>query len=87
MQDHPELPLSSEDPKPKLSIKGLPDIESVAEVLHDRWVQKEIAKGNTSRKIKSGEELMVPYRYLSDGAKSLDRALVEIVYAAIVELL
>lgn len=35
--------------------------------------------GVTSRKLESGEELMVPYAQLSDGAKDLDRVTVRAV--------
>jgi hypothetical protein len=41
------------------------------------------ARGFTSRKSESGEELMVPYEQLSESAKELDRASVRAVYEAI----
>lgn len=43
-------------------------------------------QGVTSRKAEDGEELMVPYRKLSEKAKDLDRSTVKAVYAAIKKL-
>ena len=65
----------------------LPDLELVAEKVHDNWMQMKIASGITSRKLDtSGEELLVPYKDLSEEAKDLDRGTVRTVYAAIKEL-
>ena len=61
----------------------LPDIEAVAEKVHDAWMQSKQKQGVTSRKSESGEELMVPYSELSEQAKELDRGSVRAVYAAI----
>ena len=64
----------------------LPDIELVAAKVHDAWIESKRAQGVHSRKSESGEELMVPYERLSEGAKELDRSTVRAVYAAIEEL-
>lgn len=61
----------------------LPDIEKVSEAVHDAWMESKRRQGVTSRRSESGEELMVPYAELSDGAKELDRGTVRAVYAAI----
>ena len=61
----------------------LPSIESVAERVHERWLATKRAEGVTSRLSERGEELMVEYGRLSDGAKELDRETVRAVYAAI----
>lgn len=61
----------------------LPDIESVAAKVHEAWMEAKRSAGVNSRKLESGEELMVPYRELSEEAKELDRATVRAVYAAI----
>ncbi|HJX90701.1 MAG TPA: RyR domain-containing protein [Pyrinomonadaceae bacterium] len=64
----------------------LPDIEAVAEKVHDAWMQSKQKQGVTNRKSESGEELMVPYSDLSEQAKELDRGSVRAVYAAIEEV-
>jgi hypothetical protein len=61
----------------------LPDIESVSAKVHEAWMESKRTKGVTSRKLESGEELMVPYAQLSEDAKELDRGAVKAVYAAI----
>ena len=65
---------------------NLPDIEAVAEKVHDAWMESKQRQGVTSRKSESGEELMVPYSQLSEQAKELDRGSVRAVYAAIEEI-
>jgi hypothetical protein len=64
----------------------LPDIEIVAEKVHDDWMKSKSNQGVTSRKSETDEELMVPYDELSEEAKELDRGTVRAVYAAIEEL-
>lgn len=64
----------------------LPHIEAVSAKVHANWMESKLAKGVTSRKLESGEELMVPYDQLSEDAKELDRGTVKTVYAAIQEL-
>ena len=64
----------------------LPDIEIVADRVHEAWMQSKLKQGVTSRKSESGEELMVPYSDLSEPAKELDRGSVRAVYAAIEEV-
>jgi len=64
----------------------LPDIEIVADKVHEAWMQSKQRQGVTSRKSESGEELMVPYSELSEQAKELDRGSVRAVYAAIEEV-
>jgi len=61
----------------------LPDIEVVAAKVHEAWMDAKRAKGITTRKSETGEELMAPYEQLSEAAKELDRATVRAVYAAI----
>ena len=64
----------------------LPDIEIVAEKVHESWMEGKQAQGITSRLSETGEELMVPYRQLSEPAKDLDCITVRTVYAAIESL-
>lgn len=61
----------------------LPDLELVAEKVHESWLLNKRALGVTSRLSETGEELMVPYSQLSEPAKELDRVTVRAVYAAI----
>jgi hypothetical protein len=61
----------------------LPDIEIVANLVHEAWMKSKLAQGHTSRRSETGEELMVPYNQLSETAKELDRVTVQTVYAAI----
>jgi hypothetical protein len=61
----------------------LPDVEAVAEKVHEAWMESKRAQGHTTRRSESGEELMVPYGQLSEAAKELDRATVRAVYKAI----
>ena len=62
---------------------NLPDIEAVAAKVHEAWMEAKRARGVSSRKSETGEELMVPYEQLSEEAKDLDRSSVRAVYAAI----
>jgi RyR domain len=64
-------------------IMDLPDIEIVANLVHEAWMKSKLAQGYTSRKSETGEELMVPYNQLSEAAKDLDRVMVQAVYTAI----
>jgi RyR domain len=64
----------------------LPDIEEVSAQVHAAWIEAKRAQGVTSRKSEDGEELMVPYRQLSERAKELDRKVVRTVYAAIQQI-
>ena len=61
----------------------LPDIEEVSAKVHEAWMDAKRARGVTTRKSESGEELMVPYAELSEEAKELDRSSVRAVYEAI----
>ncbi len=54
-------------------------IEQVSAKVHENWMEAKRAAGVTSRKLESGEELMVPYGQLSDAAKELDRGTVRTV--------
>jgi len=62
---------------------NLPDIEAVAARVHEAWMESKRARGITTRKSETGEELMVSYDQLSEEAKELDRGTVKAVYAAI----
>jgi RyR domain-containing protein len=62
---------------------NLPDIEAVAARVHEAWIQSKLARGITTRKSETGEELMVNYDQLSEEAKELDRGSVKAVYDAI----
>jgi len=64
-------------------MNALPDVELVAALVHEAWMQSKRRQGFVSRKSEGGEELMVPYDRLSEAAKELDRATVRAVYAAI----
>ena len=66
---------------------NLPDIEIVAAKVHEAWMESKRKNGIASRKSETGEELMVPYSELSEGAKELDRASVRAVYTAIEEII
>lgn len=61
----------------------LPNIELVSLKVHEAWRQFNLNKGITTRKSETGEELMVPYKQLSEVAKDLDRNTVKTVYTAI----
>jgi RyR domain len=61
----------------------LPDIEAVAEKVHEAWMESKHAQGIKSRKSESGEELMVAYSQLSEEQKEVDRNTVRAVYEAI----
>ena len=65
---------------------NLPDIEKVAAKVHEAWMEAKRARGVTSRKSETGEELMVAYEQLSEDAKELDRSSVRAVYRAIESL-
>jgi hypothetical protein len=65
----------------------LPDIELVAAEVHAQWMTTKRSQGITSRKAEDGEELMVPYKQLSEKAKELDRGSVRAVYDVLVSLL
>jgi hypothetical protein len=62
---------------------NLPNIEVVSAKVHEAWMDSKIKSGVTTRKLETGEELMVPYDQLSEPAKELDRGTVRAVYAAI----
>ncbi|HYY95904.1 MAG TPA: RyR domain-containing protein [Pyrinomonadaceae bacterium] len=62
---------------------NLPDIEAVAAKVHEAWMKAKRARGVSSRRSETGEELMVPYEQLSEEAKELDRSSVRAVYDAI----
>ena len=64
----------------------LPDIEKVSAEVHNEWIRSKLRQGVTSRKLETGEELMVPYEQLSETAKDLDRMPVRTVYGAIERL-
>jgi hypothetical protein len=54
------------------------EIEAAAcEAVHDAWMRAKYWQGVTSLKSETGEELMVPYRDLSDAAKALDAASIQ----------
>jgi len=61
----------------------LPDIEVVAAKVHESWMLAKLALDISTRKSETGEELMVPYRDLSESAKEVDRITVRTVYEAI----
>jgi hypothetical protein len=65
---------------------ALPDIETVSAKVHEAWMGSKRKVGVISRKLETGEELMVPYDQLSDPAKELDRGTVRAVYEAISSL-
>lgn len=64
-------------------MSNLPDIEAVSAKVHEAWINSKLKAGVSTRKLETGEELMVPYDQLSDAAKELDRGTVRAVYAAI----
>jgi len=66
-----------------MATTNLPDVEEVAAKVHEAWMKAKNARGVTTRKSESGEEMMVPYEQLSEEAKELDRSTVRAVYDAI----
>ncbi len=62
---------------------NLPDVETVAAMVHNTWMDHKLKAGIESRISETGEELMVDYSALSEPAKEIDRVLVRTVYAAI----
>jgi hypothetical protein len=61
----------------------LPDVETVAALVHDSWMVEKRRQGVTSRPDSEGREQMVAYDQLTEAQKELDRATVRAVYAAI----
>lgn len=61
-------------------------IDLVSDRVHETWMTAKRAAGVTTRKLESGEELMVPYSQLSEQAKDLDRGTVKTVLSAAAEL-
>lgn len=57
-------------PAPPVPSEQAPDVERIAEKVHENWVAAKHAAYVTSRKLDTtGEELMVPYAQLSEEAK------------------
>jgi hypothetical protein len=61
-------------------------VEDVSAQVHETWMQAKRAAGVSSRKLETGEELMVPYASLSEQAKDLDRGTVRTVLTALTGL-
>jgi hypothetical protein len=61
-------------------------VELVADKVHESWMAAKRAAGVESRKLETGEELMVAYAKLSEQAKDLDRGTVKTVLTACVAL-
>lgn len=61
-------------------------IEDVSAAVHATWMESKRAAGVTTRKLETGEELMVPYAELSEQAKDLDRGTVRSVLATLPQL-
>jgi hypothetical protein len=60
-----------------------PDMELIAERVHNAWMKTKRAQGFESHLTADGREQMVPYADLADDLKELDRVTVRAVYAAI----
>jgi mevalonate kinase len=45
--------------------------------MHEKWMAQKLARGVTSHKIETGEEVMVDYDKLSEAAKDLDRGMAD----------
>lgn len=58
-------------------------VEAISAQVHDSWMEMKRAAGVSSRKLETGEELMVPYTQLSEQAKELDRGTVRTVLSAL----
>lgn len=71
---------------PNKGYMELPDIELVSAKVHEAWMENKKRNGIITRKLETGEELMVPYARLSEQAKELDRGSVRAVYDAIIAL-
>lgn len=61
-------------------------IEDVSAQVHATWMDAKRAVGVSSRKLETGEELMVPYASLSEQAKELDRGTVRTILRALADL-
>ena len=61
-------------------------IEEVSDAVHATWMQAKRTAGVTTRRLESGEELMVAYANLSEQAKDLDRGTVRTVIRALADL-
>lgn len=61
-------------------------VEMLAPKAHDGWMAGNLAAGVTSRVAGWGEEFMVPYPKLSERAKDIDRAAVNLVLDGLAEL-
>lgn len=61
-------------------------IERISDRVHQTWMEAKILAGVSTRKLETGEELMVPYHRLSEQAKELDRGSVRTVIKALMEL-
>jgi hypothetical protein len=58
-------------------------VEMISANVHEGWMATKRAQGVESRLSERGEELMKPYRELSEPAKDLDRGTVKAVLAAL----
>lgn len=55
----------------------MPDlVDEIAADVHEAWVAHQRSLGHLSRLSPTGEQLMVPYNWLSEAAKELDRVTV-----------
>ena len=54
-------------------------LEAVSAAVHAAWMEAKAAAGVTTRRLETGEELLVPYEELSERAKDLDRGSVRAV--------
>jgi hypothetical protein len=86
MEQQSKLILGTSEENSTTQRVDLPDVERVAEKVHEAWIRSKKQDGEKSRKSETGEELMKPYSELSEEAKDLDRNTVRAVYRAIKEL-
>jgi hypothetical protein len=65
------------------TVKKLPEVEFIAPLVHEAWIQRNLSLGIVTRKAVDGEELMAPWTELTEHAKDNDRHCVQTVYGGI----
>lgn len=64
---------------------NLPDVEFVAERLHEAWVLDKSSQGFHSYPDLNGDELMLPYEDLSAEVKDHDQEIIQSIYDVILD--
>jgi hypothetical protein len=62
----------------------LPEMEAVAELVHEEWRARKAAEGTMTRPHpRTGDEQMLPWSQVSETVKNDNRSVVKVVYDAI----